>query len=148
MNQTARIIQAFVLCGILLTLVSCGPETVVTLIPEDHAQLQGIVTAYAYACRELGRPPQNSEELIPVLEKAKVENPQQFFYSTRDKEPYVIIWGLDLEGRFLGSSVPLAYERFGKAGKRLVVSCSQSIQELDAENFSTIDWPLGHKPEQ
>ena len=124
---------------------SCSPKEVVTRIPEDHARLQAIATVYAYACRELGRPPKAIEELAPILSKAQVEDPRAYLTSTRDGLPYAIVWGLDLEGRHLGSTVPLAYEQRGKNGNRLLVRCNQEVTEITSEEFARIEWPPGHE---
>ena len=135
------------LAGALVSAVSCGPNEVVTRIPEDHDRLKAIATVYAYACRDLGRPPKSSEELMPIFERAGIKNPQDDLLSTRDGKPYVIIWGLDLEGQFLGSELPLAYEKDGHEGRRFMVTCCQALLEVAPEEFLVIDWPLGHEPE-
>ena len=107
-----------VLAILILSAVSCGPSEPVTTVPVDHARLKALVTAYAYACRDLQHAPEEVEELFAVLEQAKVENPREYLTSTRDGEPYVVIWKLDLARRYHGSNVPIAYERVGHDGIR------------------------------
>jgi hypothetical protein len=136
-----------ILAAVVLSVVSCGPSEVVTQVPVDHARLQALVTVYAYACRDLQRPPEKFAELLPVCKQAKIEKPRDYFTSTRDGQPYVIIWGLDLEHRYLGAKVPLAYEDVGKEGKRLVVTCNREVQELAAAEIAQSEWPSGYEPE-
>ena len=143
----SRTHMTFFLTVAIASCLSCGQGAVVTTIPEDHAKLKAIVTLYAYACRELGRPPQTISDLEVMFEKASIENPQDFLRSTRDGMPYVIIWGLDLEKEFLGSEKPLAYERAGKDGSRLMVNCDQMVSEITSQAMSTIEWPPGYSPE-
>ncbi len=140
------ILNSSILAIVILSLSSCAPKTVVTRIPADYARLKATVTAYSYACRELNRPPISVEELWPILESAKVDDPVSYLTSTRDGQPYVIIWGLDLGGRHLGSNAPLAYEELGKEGKRLLVTCNQEVKELSEAEFTEIEWPSGHEP--
>ncbi|MGI9427463.1 MAG: hypothetical protein ACR2NM_02315 [Bythopirellula sp.] len=136
-----------ILASLLLTATSCGSSEVVTDIPADHARLKALVTVYAYACRDLKRPPENFADLSQIFKQAKIENPREYFASTRDGKPYVILWGLDLEGRYLGTKVPIAYERGGKDGKRLLVTCNMEIKELAAAEFAQSEWPTGYEPE-
>ena len=136
-----------ILVAIVLPAISCGPSESVTHIPADHARLKALVTVYAYSCRDLQRPPETFEELLPICKQAKIENPGEYFTSTRDGQPYVIIWGLDLERRYLGAGVPIAYEHTGEDGKRLVVTCNQEIKELSAEELAQAKWPAEHEPE-
>lgn len=136
-----------ILAAIVLPALSCGPSEVVTQIPTDHARLKALVTVYAYACRDLQRPPENFEELSPVFKQAKIENPREYLTSTRDGKPYIIIWGLDLERRYLGTKVPIAYESVGKDGMRLLVTCSMEVEELAAEEIAQSEWPSGYEPE-
>ncbi len=147
-NQVALIPRNCIalLVVVLLSASSCGPNEVVTRIPEDHARLKALVTVYAYACRDLKRPPKNVEELMPTLEKAKVYSPREYLTSTRDGQPYAIVWGLDLEGRYLGANSPLAYERVGQDGLRLLVTCDQEVMELSVDEMTQVEWPPGHEP--
>ena len=134
-----------ILAVALLSTSSCNPSQVSTRIPEDHARLESIVTVYAYACRDLGRPPESVDDLTPIFKKANVADPQAYLTSTRDGQPYVIVWGIDLESRDLNSAIPLAYEQVGKDGKRLVVTCNQQVQEFSETEFAQIAWPDGHE---
>ena len=128
-------------------LLACRPAEVITRIPPDEASLKGLATIYVYAAADLGRPPRSIEELQPIFKKASIEDPTSMLSSTRDGQPYVIIWGLDLAGRYNGTDVPFAYEREGLDGVRLVINCSHQIEEVSEEDFAKLNWPEGHKPE-
>ena len=133
--------------ALALTSLSCRSGENVTGIPKDHARLRGIVTIYAYATAGLGRPPRSVEELLPVFEKASIGDPSKTLTSTRDGELFVIIWDVDVAGAYAGSAAPLAYERKGLDGRRLVVTCGQQVKELDQQEFAALAWPDGYEPQ-
>ena len=133
--------------GLALLLASCRPREAVTQIPADYASLRGIVTVYAYATADLGRPPQSVDELMPVFEKASISDPEKLLSSTRDGSSFIIIWGVDIAGRYAGSEAPLAYERRGVDGERLVVTCGQQVKEVSERGFADLAWPEGYKPD-
>ena len=147
MNRTYLGIWTAVSCSFAVSLCSCSPPEVVTLIPRDHARLKTIATVYAYASRDLERPPNSLDELLPTFGEAGIENPKDYLSSTRDGEPYVIIWGVDLEREYMGSPLPLAYERIGLEGHRIAIACDYTIIEITHDQFATSQWPAGHKPE-
>lgn len=133
--------------ALLSLFLACRPAEVVTRIPVDHASLQGLVTIYVYAAAELGRPPQSVDELQSTFEKASIEDPSQMLTSTRDGQPFVIIWGLDVTGRYAGADAPIAYEREGLDGVRLVVTCGLQVLEVSDAEFADLHWPEGYEPE-
>ncbi len=126
--------------------IACRPNQVVTRIPTDHASLQGLATIYIYAAAELGRPPQSLDDLQPIFAKASIQDPTKMLVSTRDKQPFEIIWDVDVAGRYAGSDVPIAYERTGVEGMRLLITCSMVIKQIDEEEFTNLKWPIGYKP--
>jgi hypothetical protein len=112
---------------------------------DDAGNLRGIVRVYAMAHRNLGRPPQNVEELKKILAPA-MKDPSTVFRSQRDGEDFGIIWGLDIMGRDMNSPIPLAYERKGKDGKRMIVSSKGEVREITEEEFSHLKFPKGQNP--
>lgn len=136
----------WVASAVTLLSSACRPAEVVTRIPIDEARLKGIVTIYAYAAADRGRPPRSVEDLLPIFRQASIDDPDGALTSSRDGQPFVIVWGLDLAGRHAGTSTPLAYEREGRDGTRLLVTCGQQLRELSEEEFAAIDWPDGHVP--
>ena len=140
--------RGLLLSSLLVGCVSCTQNEVVTHIQEDHARLQSIATIYAYACRDLGRPPKNTDELKPTFAKAGLEDVREYFLSTRDGKPYVIIWGVDLEQKYRGSKLLLAYEQEGLEGRRLAIACNHTLAELTQDEFDDLQWPAGHQPKK
>ncbi|WP_197525014.1 hypothetical protein [Botrimarina hoheduenensis] len=128
--------------------MSCRPNETVTRIPADHARLRGIATIYAYAAADLGRPPRSVDELLPIFEKASITDPDQTLTSTRDGQPFVIVWGVDVAGVYAGSAAPLAYERLGVDGRRLAITCGLRIKEVNESEFAVLSWPYGYQPEE
>ena len=147
-NHTARQARVILQGSLLLICVSCGTNEVVTQIPEDHVRLKALATVYAYACRDLGRPPRNSDDLLPTFAKAGIESTDEYFLSTRYGTPYVIIWGVDLDNnKYRGSDLILVYERVGIEGSRLAIACNHSLVEIDEDKFKALSWPAGHQPD-
>jgi hypothetical protein len=110
----------------------------------DIGNLRGIANVYALAQRNLGRPPKDVEELKAILAPA-MEDPASVFRSQRDGEEFVIVWGLDLMGRDVNSTTPIAYERKGVDGKRMVLNTRGEVSELTNEEFARLKFPPGHK---
>jgi hypothetical protein len=125
----------------------CGCQEAEPTVPpaDDFGNLRGIARVYAMAHRNLGRPPQRAEELKAILAPA-MKDPSSVFRSQRDGEEYVIIWGLDVMGREFNSTTPLAYERKGVDGKRLVVNCRSEVTEVADAEFAKLKFPRGHTP--
>ena len=134
-------------CGICLVIFAvalngCGSSTDPPP-PNDANNMRGIIRYYATATRQLGRPPAKMEELEAVLAGA-VENPSEFFTSTRDGKVYAVVWGLKVDS--LPEDTIIAYEREGVDGKRMVMPISGEPREVTEEEFAQIDFPKSHKP--
>jgi hypothetical protein len=129
-----------------LAAVGCRPSEVVSPSAGDESKLRGIARLYVMAARDLGRPPANDEELKTILAPA-MKNPESVFRSSRDREDFVIIWGLDMNGKDLNAPTLLAYEQKGLNGKRLVLLCNGEVAELTEEQFSQFTSRQEHKPD-
>lgn len=110
--------------------------------PNDGNNMRGIISYYSTATSQLGRPPQNMNELKAVLAGA-VADPSPFFRSTRDGQEYVVVWGLRLGTLPLNTIV--AYERTGVNGKRMVMQLNGIPIEVTQEEFAKLKFPKGHK---
>ena len=119
------------------------PNTVVHT-PPDTSALRGIIRYYSTAASELGRPPQNMEELKAVLAPLTIE-PDKYLRSTRDGEEFVVVWGLQLHQQ--SPNTIIAYERRGVDGKRLVLDLNAMVREVTPEEFAKLKFPKGHTPE-
>jgi hypothetical protein len=129
-----------------LVAVGCRPSEVVSPSGGDESKLRGIARVYVMAARDLGRPPANKEELMTILAPA-MKNPDRVFRSSRDREDFVIIWGLDMTGKDLNSRTLLAHEQKGVNGKRLVLLCNGEVAELPEEQFTQFASSQAHKPD-
>jgi hypothetical protein len=111
--------------------------------PTDPSMLRGIIRIYAIATRDLGRPPQNIEELKAIY--AQVDSdPSKYVRSNRDGEEFVVVWGLVLENS--PADMVVAYERKGADGKRMVVTVDGMVREVSADEFAKLKFPKNHKP--
>ena len=119
----------------------CGPQQAVTQLPEAEGKLRGITILYARAAQQLRRGPKTREDLLAPLAGKQVDNPEDLLRSPRDGEFYEIVWGLDLSGRDNGYTGPLAYEKVGVDGKRMVVNGLRQISEVDAAGLKALPFP-------
>jgi hypothetical protein len=122
--------------------IGCGSSEPSPPPPNDGNNMRGIISYYSTATSQLGRPPQNMNELKAVL-AGVVADPSQFFRSTRDGEEYVVVWGLRLQ-----TSPPdtiVAYERTGVNGKRMVMQLNGIPKEVTQEEFAKLKFPKDHK---
>jgi hypothetical protein len=138
-----------VLSAFMLAFVLSGCSTATTgKIPEiNKAQehLQAIADAYVTVADGRGRPPQSASDLTPVLKQRG--DPASFLKSPNDGEPYVIIWGLNLDEHLGTHPLPLfAYERKGANGKRYVVNTDKVIMVMTDDQFAKASFPKGHQP--
>ena len=75
--------------------------------------------------------PQNLEELQKVF---NVPNLDALFVSSRDKKPYVVIYG-PTSGEGPAGQPVVAYEQEGVNGKRFVASKMGAVEEVDEARF-------------
>jgi hypothetical protein len=111
--------------------------------PTDPSMLRGIIRIYGIATRDLGRPPQNIEELKAIY--AQVDSdPSKYVRSNRDGEEFVVVWGLNLENS--SADTVVAYERKGADGKRMIVTVDGMVREVTADEFAKLKFPKNHTP--
>jgi hypothetical protein len=75
--------------------------------------------------------PQNLEELKKVFNVPDVDS---MFVSSRDKKPYVVIYG-PTSGEGPAGQPVVAYEQEGVNGKRFVASKMGAVEEVDEARF-------------
>jgi len=112
--------------------------------PTDPGMLRGIITTYRVATRDLGRPPQNMDELKAVLAPVS-KDPLKYLRSNRDGEEFAVVWGLNLDKAPPDTIV--AYERKGVDGRRMAVTIAGDIREVSAEEFAELRFPKDYQPE-
>jgi hypothetical protein len=126
-----------------LVLVGCGGGEPKPPPPTDDSMLRGITRIYAIATRDLGRPPQNMDQLKAVLAPV-TDDPAKYLRSTRDGEEFVVVWGLNLANS--PANTVVAYERKGVDGTRLFVTADGEIREATKEEFDKLKFPKDHTP--
>ena len=136
--------------GLLLLLVTgCtgSPREVNVAIDKTQESLLHIGHAYSRYLDSAKRPPTSAEQLKPYLKE--FGNPDELFRSTRDGEPFVICWGVDLSAppawAAPGSTPVIAYEKRGSEGQRYVLTTMGNAMLLTDADFSTASFPPGHK---
>ena len=139
-----RKVVSFVGACLITSAYGCGSDVDKPPPPKDSNNLRGIIRCYVTATGNLGRPPQNMDELKAVL-AGLVDDPSPYFRSTRDGEEYVVVWGLQLDS--VPADTIIAYERTGVDGKRMVINRDGVAKEVTKEEFSKLKFPKGHTPE-
>ncbi len=94
--------------------------------PKDEAEFKAYL-----------KEPQNAEQLKDTFNFTDID---AIFISSRDKKPYVVIYG-PVSGQGPAGAPVVAYEQEGVAGKRFVASNMGAVEEVDAERFQTMMAP-------
>jgi hypothetical protein len=133
----------------LLCIAGCSSKPV-SREDEQTQDLNCIARAYGIIVNADHHAPKNVEEikkLLSGLHKADiVPDPEEILVSTRDGQPYVIIYGVNL-GMVAPSPEILAYEKKGAEGKRYVLLMSRDVRQITDEEFKQAKFANGHKPE-
>jgi hypothetical protein len=124
------------------TMAGCGAESQVPP-PNDANNMRGILRYYSMAAVGLGRPPTKMEELEATLIGA-VDDPTPFFRSTRDGQPYQVVWGQTLSQ--LPTDTVVVYESRGADGQRMVMQLNGEQRLVSEEEFAKIKFPKNYKP--
>lgn len=128
-----------------ISVPGCGRHTAPPP-PDDPSKLRGVTTLYALATRDLGKPPSDMEQLKQVLAPA-AKDPASLLVSSRDGQEFAVVWGLDLVHGSPPTDTILAYEKSGRDGTRLVVTCGGDVREVSDEQFTGLRFPRGYRPE-
>jgi hypothetical protein len=133
----------------------CGSKNVAKELPAASLQLKNIGFAYGQATENQG-PPTSKNDLIPYLkvpkdpdDPEKAKGPADPFRSANDGEEFVILWGVDVRNLNVGGNpdrLPvIAYEKYGKDGKRYILQVRQ-VRHLTDEEFRALPFPPGVRP--
>jgi hypothetical protein len=141
----------FIGAYLLLLLVSgtgCSPSQVVVHAQLDpsHEHLMHIGSAYNRFNAQYKKAPGNVADLLPFLKE--FGNPDELLRSPKDGAPYVICWGVDLQvpQTWARSTGVLAYEKYGAAGQRYVLTTLRSVILMTDNEFRQASFPPGHQP--
>jgi hypothetical protein len=131
---------------LLLLVPGCGSDE---LASPTAKRLTGLAKLYLdCAVAKNGKGPANEQEFkkhirsLPsfVVEMNEVDPNaiDTVFVSERDKEPFVVRYGISISG-ISGTSAPLvAHEKTGKNGKRLVVYANAKVEQLNDAQFQDL----------
>ena len=116
--------------------------------PDPTAEkLEKVIAAYGRYCVAEQRPPESAEELKPTL--AKLGNPDDLLRSSRDGQPFVVCWGVDLlalPSWAKSKTSVLAYEKQGVDGQRYVLTAQRRVRLMPDGDFRQASFPPGHAP--
>jgi hypothetical protein len=124
---------------------SSSPTTVLARLDPTQEKLIKIKLAYSHFLSEKGTPPRSAEDLRPLLASGG-DNPDDILRSSRDAQPFVICWGVDINAKLpWAKTVPvLAYEKEGVGGSRYVLTAVRSIGLMSEQEFREASFPPGH----
>lgn len=128
----------------IASLVGCSPPPPEKQGVDSYQNLMTVIGAYVKATDKNGRPPSKVADIKPFL--VDFGDPDTLLTSPRDGQPYVIVWGIDINKVMERPNVPIvAYEKTGKDGKRYV-SRGRMVFDVNEEDFQKMPFPAGHKP--
>jgi hypothetical protein len=114
----------------------------------EQSNLKPLAVFYGrYVGQHRGQTPPNEQEFRKFLEamgkehllSMQVNSIDEVFVSSRDKKPYVVLYGLvSKTGNELPSATVVAYEQEGKGGKRFIARLLGAIEEVDEAKFKQI----------
>src|SRR5688572_12442478 len=142
-----RPISRIALCAVcsLLAAGFVGCSSTETFSEEDQTKAHLRQIAMAYTSTE--KPPRDMEQLRSSVNDIHVLGvgvpPDEALVSPRDKQPIVVIFGVD--GTDSEDSI-LAYEQQGADGKRWIVTMGGDVKQLTDEEFSKASFAHRHKP--
>jgi hypothetical protein len=133
------------MAGISMLCLGCGPAGDSNRQAEESC-LKPLAIYYAqFIPQHQGKPPKDEAEFKAFLKEPTnlqylerdfhISDVDAMFISTRDKKPYVIIYGPSTGEGPAGQPV-IAYEQEGVNGKRFVASKMGAVEEVDSATFS------------
>lgn len=133
----SRILWALLAATVVLatTTIGCSTAKESEDVAAQRANLQGLARAYgSYQKRNRGRVPSSEKALRSYIEKNGgpegygAETIDEMFISTRDNEPYVVVYKKPKK--------VVAYESVGVDGKRYIADDLGVVQEVDEATFA------------
>jgi len=129
---------------VLLTATVC---TNTEAVQEQASTIKPLAVLYGkYIGEHRGQPPASEAEFKayvqangkPILDANKISDADSLFTSSRDHQPYVILYG-PLKGPPGPAGQPVfAYEKVGVNGKRYVASSLGAVEEVDDAKFKEL----------
>ena len=144
MDLAFRCAGGFVASFVLLTATGC---TNTEAVQEQASTIKPLAVLYGkYIGEHRGQPPASEAEFKayvqangkPILDANKISDADSLFTSSRDHQPYVILYG-PLKGPPGPAGQPVfAYEKVGVNGKRYVASSLGAVEEVDDAKFKEL----------
>jgi len=129
---------------VLLSATGC---TNTKAVQEQASTIKPLAVLYGkYVGEHRGQPPGTEAEFKAfvqasgktILDANKISDVSLLFTSSRDKQPYVILYG-PLKGPPGPAGQPVfAYEKVGVNGKRYVASSLGAVEEVDEARFKEL----------
>ena len=133
------------MAGILLLCLGCGPAGESNRQAEESCRKPIAIFYARFIPQHQGKPPKDEAEFKAFLKEPlnaeelqksfNVSDIDAMFVSTRDKKPFVVIYG-PTSGEGPAGQPVIAYEQEGVNGKRFVASKMGAIEEVDSAAFS------------
>lgn len=128
----------FVFC-----LLGCGGSQKESSLPTDptYLALEKIGNAYI----RIDPPPQKKSDLVAALKT--FGKPEEILKSPNDGHEFIIVYGVKLHMlKATGNDIPVvAFEKFGKDGKRYVLRGRNGITQLTDAELREAKFPDGYK---
>lgn len=125
------------------SLLGCGGSQKESSLPTDptYLALEKIGNAYI----RIAPPPQKKAELVAALKS--FGKPEEILKSPNDGHEFIIVYGVKLQMlKATGNEVPVvAFEKFGKDGKRYVLRGRNGITQLTDDELRDAKFPDGYK---
>lgn len=133
----------FVLIATTVSLLTAGCGSNAHKVEQETSNLKPLMVLYGrYIGQHRGQPPPNEtafKEFIKSVGLAELpggaKDVDSLFISTRDNQPYVIIYGPPKGGTGPGGQPVVAYEQTGVSGHRFVASLLGAVEEVDDTKF-------------
>ena len=130
-------ITSILLILFAISLTGCSASKESEDVAVQRSNLRSLAAAYgSYQKSNRGRIPKNEKTLRAWIEKNggagdyQAQNIDEMFVSSRDDEPYVVVYGKPKKGTNV-----VAYEAVGVDGSRYIADDLGNVEELDAATF-------------
>jgi len=113
----------------------------------EESALKPLALFYGqFTGRHQGQPPASEAEFkefvrslsSEALARFNITDPESLFVSSRDGQPYVVIYGPSSGPPGPAGSPVIAYEQVGVRGKRFVASSLGAVEEVDEARFKEL----------